>query len=279
MEKILVKLAKILVSNDVIWLLLKPLVFIGIHLQIKRKQYLDSAILNKYNVPKLFNELIVLNGPFKGMKYPNLLARGSAIYPKLLGSYESELHEVINIILKRDYSVIIDVGCAEGYYAIGFAKYFPQAKIFAYDIDMEARHLCREMGRLNNISDDKLTILSNCSAEDLNKYNFSGGGLVISDCEGFEKHLFGFSNISNLKNCDLLIEVHDCIDINISSYLKNLFQNSHSLKIIKSVGDIEKAKVYDFGIKELPASVKEIVFRERVGIMEWFYFRKIEITP
>lgn len=268
-------MARVLVSNHFLWLLVKPIATVGAHLQIKRNQFLDDLVLNEYNISKIFSDLTVLNGPFRGLKYPRLLARGSAIYPKLLGSYESELHELIHTILLKSYHIIIDVGCAEGYYAIGLAKFFPKANIFAYDTDIEARRLCLEMGRVNHIPDNLLHILPYCSAEDLNKIDFEqGGGLIISDCEGFERYLFNISNVNNLKNCDLLIEVHDCIDINISSYLKKLFQASHLLKIIKSVDDIEKAKVYDFGIKDLPIHVKEILFRERVGIMEWFYFSK-----
>ena len=45
------------------------------------------------------NGLIVLHGPFAGMKYPSdsILSRHSV--PKLLGSYEQELHGIVNVSL------------------------------------------------------------------------------------------------------------------------------------------------------------------------------------
>src|SRR5437016_2600251 len=63
---------------------------------------------------------VVQSGPFAGMLYVNQ-AVGSAHVPKLLGSYEAELHEIMRSVLTENYATIVDVGCAEGYYAIGLA--------------------------------------------------------------------------------------------------------------------------------------------------------------
>jgi hypothetical protein len=52
-------------------------------------------------------------------------AVGSALIPKLLGCYEAELHGVIACALNTTYDTIIDIGCAEGYYAVGLALHFP----------------------------------------------------------------------------------------------------------------------------------------------------------
>lgn len=49
--------------------------------------------------------------------------------PNLVGSYESELHlQIEQLILERP-QVVIDVGCAEGYYAVGLAQRLPDATI------------------------------------------------------------------------------------------------------------------------------------------------------
>jgi hypothetical protein len=40
-------------------------------------------------------ELVVMNGVFKGMKYPKLKSIGSSLAPKILGSYEREIQPVL----------------------------------------------------------------------------------------------------------------------------------------------------------------------------------------
>jgi hypothetical protein len=41
---------------------------------------------------ELVREMTVRSGPFQGMRYPGAEAAGSALIPKLLGSYQRELH-------------------------------------------------------------------------------------------------------------------------------------------------------------------------------------------
>ena len=40
----------------------------------------------------------------------------------LLGTWELELAEVWELIFANDFSVMVDVGAAEGYYAIGMTQ-------------------------------------------------------------------------------------------------------------------------------------------------------------
>ena len=64
---------------------------------------------------------IVLSGPFAGMKYVNQSV-GSMWFPKVLGTYELELASIIRgFCLARPPSVV-DIGAAEGYYAVGVAQ-------------------------------------------------------------------------------------------------------------------------------------------------------------
>lgn len=53
--------------------------------------------------------LFVQTGPFEGMAYESRSA-GSAYYPKLLGSYEAELHELIETVAGRHYDDVINTG-------------------------------------------------------------------------------------------------------------------------------------------------------------------------
>ena len=259
----------VLAKNDNVWFFLKPFVSSGILLfhyrYSKTKKTIDKGL-----EAKLFHHLKVQNGPFRGMNYPAIQSVGSSIYPKLLGCYEKELWETVAYLKNKDYSEIIDIGCAEGYYAVGFGIGIPNAKVYAYDTSENARTLCEKMAKLNSIG-NQVTIKSECTPEELQSFPFTDRGLVICDCEGCEKGLFNQRNVQNLVNCDLLIETHDFIDESISEYLKGLFGKTHYTYLVPSINDIEKALTYDLpGLEKVDFSDKLPLFAEhRRGTMEW----------
>src|SRR6478752_2830493 len=80
----------------------------------------------------------ILGGPFAGMEYVSVATEG-ALVPRLLGSYESELHPHLQAFAEEGLDCVIDVGCAEGYYAVGLARMMPDVAVHAYDIDEKAR--------------------------------------------------------------------------------------------------------------------------------------------
>ena len=174
----------------------------------------------------------VRSGPFKGMIYPELSSVGSELAPKIIGSYEEELLPAIDYFLNQSYSDIIDVGCAEGYYAIGFAIKMPNSKIHAYDVEPKALDLCKKMAALNSV--ENISFNKFCSPKTLTNFNFQGKGLIICDCEGYEKTLFNAENIENLKKCDFLIELHDNKVDGVSDYLIPILSQFHEVTIISS---------------------------------------------
>jgi hypothetical protein len=88
----------------------------------------------------------VLYGIFSGMDYSLADAAGSRLSPKIIGSYESELHHTYQDIFQNAsrYSDVIDVGCAEGYYAVGVAMKMPNVLVHAFDTDAAALSLCKQ---------------------------------------------------------------------------------------------------------------------------------------
>src|SRR5690606_34320539 len=142
-------------------------------------------------------------------------------------------------------SEILDIGCAEGYYAVGFALKCPGTRVYAYDTDEQARNYAQQMAELNGVA-DRVEVRAHCSAETLAGFSFTGRALIFCDCEGYEKQLFNGDNLANLKNCDLLIETHDFIDITISGYIEALFAGTHRVQVIRSLDDITKAKEYAY---------------------------------
>ena len=270
------KAVRFLFQYSIFWNISKPIVLFFKNLEIQ-KYWVDRKPIDVFIKSNILKEPIVRNGIFKGMKYPDFKAAGSTIYPKFMGSYENELNPIFNKICKKKYDVIIDVGSAEGYYAIGMARLFTNTLVYAFDTDEYARNLCKQIAQMNYV-DDRVIIKDKLDANELNEFDFNNRNvLIICDCEGYEKQLFNSENCKNLKNCDLLIETHDLFDLSISSYLINLFKNTHQNPIIiSSIDDNKKVQIYQFPETEnLDLITKKIIFaEERKAIMEWLYIEK-----
>lgn len=237
--------------------------------KLKKQQFIENTIKT------LIPDFTVQHGPFKGLKYPELKSVCSCLFPKLIGSYEAELHDVVNSICNKNYTEIVDIGCAEGYYAVGLAMRIPTANMYIYDTDKEAVNLCKKMAECNGINPDRFHIGDFCDTDALKAIPFTGKGLIVSDCEGYEKELFTPEMPEFLKNHDLLIETHDLFDITITTYLYEIFNRTHDIEVIQSIDDIQKAKTYNYAeLSDYSLEIKRtLLAEERPSILEWFYIK------
>lgn len=277
MKRLYYTFLRFIATSRLLWVIVSPFAKAG-YTMFKTRENLAADMARRQKELKLLNETkhifkekIVLNGPFKGLKYPYIQAVGSAVFAKLLGTYESECHQVLEEICSRRYSEIINIGCGEGYYAVGLAIKITEAKVFAFDTSEAAQMLTKEMATLNNVL-DRMTIGSFCSAEFLATFPFSEKGLIICDCEGCERELFRQATY-NLSRSDLLIEIHDFIDVNISAIITNQFSDTHKIEIIRGIDDIQKTRSMDLAeLNGFDFQTKYDLIREgRPGIMEWMY--------
>ncbi len=225
-------------------------------------------------VTSIFPKMRVMHGPFRGMKYNSAESHGSSLFPKLLGSYERELHSIINSFIDREYNHIVDVGCAEGYYAVGLALLIPEVNVYAYDISSVARELCAQMAQLNRVS-DRIEIRECCSPQELVSLDLEGRSLVICDCEGYEKQLLTPDVVKTLQNHDFLIEAHDFMDRTISPALIDAFSDTHHIELIGSVSDHLKPRLYEYEeLAEFDMATRyELLKEQRLEHMNWFYMQ------
>lgn len=230
----------------------------------ERDKRLNELLLQLFPAPQ------VAAGPFKGMLYPCAQSFGSALLPKLLGSYESELHPFIEEMLGNVYTSIVDIGCAEGYYAVGFGLRLTKADIYAFEVDFRARKLCAQLSQLNGLN-ERMHIGGFCDPVSFKKIPLGRRALIMSDCEGYESTLFTSEIAALLSNHDLIIETHDFIDINISSKIRSAFQETHQIRSIKSTDDIEKAHTYrSERLEKCDLQTRRLALAERrPAIMEW----------
>src|SRR5579871_2985958 len=195
-------------------------------------------------------------GPFVGMRYPtqSILCRNGV--PLLLGNYELELHHIIEKWQAEDYDMVIDVGCAEGYYAVGLARRL-KLHVHAFDTEFRERNYCRQMAVENHVS-DLINLCSWCSPAHLCRLAFGRRALVICDCEGFEVDLFNAEAINGLKLSDLLIELHTVSDCDATDTLCRRLAASHKIVRISYTGLGPERPELDCLGPERPRFVREM---------------------
>jgi len=212
----------------------------------------------------------VVSGPFAGIKYHKLKSFGSPLFSKILGSYEDEIHPIITEkMIGKPYKNIIDIGCAEGYYTVGFAKLFPQSTIYAYDTKKAAIEFCEKFAAYNKLTNIKYGNFF--SIDDLKNYNFQNSkSMIFSDCEGFEFDLFNSETIKNLTNVDVLVEVHDHVKKDGENYLLELFKNTHNHTVVKS--NLKAIKDYKLLNNIDKYKYTDNILFERNFEMTWIFF-------
>jgi len=214
---------KSLIKN---WIPIAYLVFK--HYQCNYALY-RSGYLKTAKVIRKKTNGIVNGGPFAEMRYISY-AVGSWLIPKIIGCYEEELHPWVADLLLQDYNAIVNIGCAEGYYAIGFAlkSVYRGGTIYAYDNNPVARYSCLKMAQLNNVA-DRIKMRGACMPETL-EMDIRYPTLIISDCEGYESAILDPTLVPGLSFCDMLVETHD----NTKEILYKRFSKTHTIDEVTS---------------------------------------------
>ncbi len=196
--------------------------------QVERERGLD--VLTKRYVAACGRT--VAGGPFQGMIY-SPLADHRHVGARLLGTYEQEIAGAVEECCHRDYEQVIDVGCAEGYYAVGFSRRLPKARVTAFDTDPWARGACQDLAVLNQVQ-DRVSVQGFCSADRLRSMVEDNRALVILDCEGYEQVMLSPDVVSALRQCDLIVELHDAPPT-ADHPLVERFRATHEIGLIPSV--------------------------------------------
>ena len=210
----------------------------------------------------------VLHGPFAGLNYVRKAA-GSALTPKLVGSYERELHPVWQQITKNSYDLVVDIGCAEGYYAVGLAKQLAgQTPVIAFDMNAEARSLCRELAIVNGVS-HQVEVLGECDVAAL-KRALKPNSLVICDCEGAEVELLDIAQIPALARTEIVVELHDFLRAGVTQTLTQRFAATHEIELIDSAAPDPSLYAE---LEILPPDQRAIALDERAEPMQWAWMK------
>lgn len=174
----------------------------------------------------------VTDGPFRGMAYPVRAAEGARA-ARVLGAYEASLEPVIETIVARPYAWVIDVGCAEGYYAVGLARRMPQTRVLARDTSDHAQALCRALAQANGVA-DRVEVGGLWTPADFALCQ-TARCAVICDIEGAEDDLLDPQTGPGLARADILVEVHEGMRPGLTDRLTARFAASHDIRRIDRV--------------------------------------------
>ena len=210
--------------------------------------------------------LTVLSGPFASTAYTPF-AVDSSFIPRILGSYEAELHCILERIIETDYREIVNIGCGEGYYAIGLALRLPGTRVYAFDTDRWARYLCRQMACINGVN-ARVIVSGRCDIKRLRTLSLERA-LLICDCEGCELDLLRPDLVSSLRTCDLLVELHDFLNPKISRIILARFSDTHDITLVNST---ERDPADYPALKSFKSREQHLALDEfRPGAMQWAF--------
>ena len=202
--------------------------------KVRRRRQVHRQILDRLDRPGE-----VVQGPFRGMRYISV-AYCSEVLPKLLGTYERELIPAIEAICGAGCDRIIDIGAAEGYYAVGMALRNPQARIVGFEMNPTARFYLRRLSRSNGV-EHRLQIEGTCDTASLREaLEDARLPAVICDCEGAELQLLQPDRVESLRRSLILVETHEGMETGdgvlegVSRRIRERFTASHHVEVIDS---------------------------------------------
>lgn len=208
----------------------------------------------------------VAAGPFEGMEYGGSAVR-SALAPKLIGSYEAEIQFVLERVDK--YELVVDIGAAEGYYAVGLARRLPNARVTAYEIEPAFRELCLANAVRNHVR-GRIDLRGECTHEELNGLDLDGA-FILCDVDGAEGELLDPRAVPGLLRADLLVELHDCFVPGLTELVTGQFAETHEVLVVESRARTASDHAVIAG---LPQETKRLALEEFRPPQSWAWIRR-----
>jgi len=233
----------------------------------------DIANLRRNELlPYIFNVTgaRVQTGPFIGSYLiPRYMWGDGDTAAKLLGVYEEELHQFIEHSISKLPDLIINIGSAEGYYSIGYARRLPKSTVIAVDIEPSAASIIRDVAMANDVK-NLIILTETVDATWIEeKCKNSNSPLLVMDCEGAEINILDINLSPALSKSSIIVECHDCMNPIITETLIQRFCNTHDIKLANQAS--KDPYKFEF-LKHLSDCDKWALIHEgRPSSMNWLY--------
>jgi hypothetical protein len=200
-----------------------------------KNNYIQASCARRAELTSLVFERtngFVVRGPFQSMKIlPKWEWGDSDCAGKLLGIYECELYDSIEEVIQNNHDLIMNIGCAEGFYGVGFGMR-TDAQIVMIDPFVAALNIARENANANKVN--KILFSSESHPEVfrhyLQKYK---NPFIFMDCEGAEEDILDLAVIPELAKTAIMVESHDCNRPGLTDKLVARFAETHQIKLIR----------------------------------------------
>ena len=252
------------------WLLLEAISKISFNkLELRIDKVVEKKRIDLSNkVSKIFNNT-VQEGPFKGM----IISEDQFWGPgdkasKILGLYEKEIQDLINQIQeKNNFPTFIDIGGADGFFAVGSVKnnLFKNCEVF--EISKRGRLAIEKSAIKNNVA-DLISIKGEANEKILSSIENINNSVILCDIEGSEYDLFSENLIKNMHPSNVIIEIHKNPDISLNEFedkFKNLFSINKITQGPRSLKGFGELKNFNDNNRSLLAS------EGRSYIQEWWH--------
>ena len=228
----------------------------------------SETLLIESNIPVN----VVQDGIFEGLNYdvPSIC---SARAPKIIGSYEAELTASLLQLMALNPKRVINIGSAEGYYAVGLAYKYINLEVIAVDPSIQAEKYLKQLSIQNNVQ-ERVKFIRYLSFDALDKLIIKSQTLLLVDCEGSEIGYLNPQRVPNLKYCNILVETHDFVHPSITQNLIGRFEKTHTIETISQQNrdhrnfPISANLTVDIGNKLInekrPSSIKWLLMKSKM---------------
>lgn len=150
----------------------------------------------------------VAYGPFKGMALPARSSWGNLdAAAKILGTYEAQISDAL-VRLSQPDGLLIDLGSADGYFAIGAVRSGLFARCICFERAEKGRAALKDAAERNGVA-DRIEIHGEATASDLVRpMPKPGHCVVLCDIEGGEFDILTEAVLGHFAECHILIELH-----------------------------------------------------------------------
>lgn len=206
----------------------------------------------------------VQRGLFKGLKLgPNPWWGGLDLGSQCLGYYEQEILELISELPDESTKIFIDIGAADGYYAVGMLLSKKAEKCICFETSALGQAAIRDAWILNGAPGEleiyglasQTALLSLPELENRKT-------LVLIDIEGGEFDLLTEAVINKLADSIVIIEVHEWETDFLTNYEALIYRLRKKFNLF-TIPRINKKVVDDANLRDFTDDNRQLLVSER----------------
>jgi hypothetical protein len=189
-----------------------------------QREHLSNRVFKNYQGTIAF-------GLFKGLKLNAYTAwsGGKDTGAKILGLYESQ---ILNWIGDKHFDLFIDIGAADGYYAMGLLVSGRTNSAITFETSNADRDVSQHLAIVNRVL-DQIEIKGPATEPEIIAVLPQGrNGLILIDIEGGEFDLISENILESAKHYHFIIELHEIFNDRLRKEFIEMCSKSHFVEVI-----------------------------------------------